>query len=274
MATDRYARTVAIIYADKTLLNEELVKADLAWVYDFYCSEPICESWEKFQLGVRFDKRGLGADDDLLAPWEFWRKKSRKRGEVMSKKNYSLTVVLAFVGGLVGGVVSNQLLLGPPAHAERNATSLKVIQAEEFRVVDKDGRKRAQLMLTDLGSPALTLRDKNELIRIHMQLVPEGFPVLWFRDENGLLKASLTLLPRGDLSLRLGVKESIVQENAAEIFVGKSGGNLALYDGNGKLRTILGSTTFKEQKRGRIIKRPLSSLVLFNEIGDVVLQTP
>jgi len=44
MATDMYGRTVAMIYSDKTLLNEELVNAGLAWVYDFYCSEPICES--------------------------------------------------------------------------------------------------------------------------------------------------------------------------------------------------------------------------------------
>jgi len=192
----------------------------------------------------------------------------------MSKKQYSLIVVLALFGGLVGGVVSSQLLLGQSVHAEKKAKPLKVIEAEEFRVVDKDGRKRAQLMLTDLGFPALILRDKNELIRLHMQLVPRGFPVLWFRDENGLLKASLTLLPGGDVFLTLGVKESIVKENAAEILVGKSGANLSLYDKNGKLRTVLGSTTFKERKRGRIIRRPLSSLVLFNEIGDVVLQTP
>jgi len=44
MSTDRYGRTVAMIFADRTLLNEELVKAGLAWVYEFYCSEPICES--------------------------------------------------------------------------------------------------------------------------------------------------------------------------------------------------------------------------------------
>ena len=46
MATDRYGRTVAMIYADKTLLNEELVKAGLAWVYWQYCHHPICESWK------------------------------------------------------------------------------------------------------------------------------------------------------------------------------------------------------------------------------------
>ncbi len=59
VATDRYGRTVAMIYADKTLLNEELVKAGLAWVYWKYCHHPICESWKNFQLGARFDKRGL-----------------------------------------------------------------------------------------------------------------------------------------------------------------------------------------------------------------------
>ena len=192
----------------------------------------------------------------------------------MSKRQYSLIVVLALFGGLVGGVVSSQLLLGQPAHAEKKAKPLKVIEAEEFRVVDKDGRKRAQLRVTDLGSPALILRDENELIRLQMQLVPKGLPVLWFRDANGLLKASLTLLPSGDVYFTLGAKESIVKENAAEIFVGKSGANLSLYDENGKLRTILGSTTFKEKKRGMIRRRPLSSLVLFNNVGEVVLQTP
>ena len=192
----------------------------------------------------------------------------------MSKKQYSLMVVVAFVGGLMGGVLSSQLLMGQPAHADNKAKAQKIIEAEEFRVVDKDGRKRAQLMLTDLGSPALLLRDENEVIRLHVQLVPKGFPVLWFRDANGLLKASLALLPRGDVLLTLGAKESIVKENAAEIFVGKSGANLSLYDGNGKLRTVLGSTTFRDPKRGMIRRRSLSSLVLFNDIGEVVLLTP
>ncbi len=49
MATDRYGRTVAMIYANKTLLNEELVKAGLAWVYWKYCHHPICESWKNFR---------------------------------------------------------------------------------------------------------------------------------------------------------------------------------------------------------------------------------
>ena len=79
MATDRYGRTIAMIYADRTLLNEELIKAGLAWVSWKYCHHPICESWKNFQLGARFDKRGLWADPERMSPWEFRRKK-RKEG--------------------------------------------------------------------------------------------------------------------------------------------------------------------------------------------------
>ena len=53
MATDRYGRTVAMIYADKTLLNEKLIKAGLAWVYWQYCGHPICETWKGLQIEVR-----------------------------------------------------------------------------------------------------------------------------------------------------------------------------------------------------------------------------
>ena len=79
MATDRYGRTVAMIYADKTLLNEELVKAGLAWVYWKYCHHPICETWKGLQMGARMDKRGLWSDPNRIPPWEFRRKK-RKPG--------------------------------------------------------------------------------------------------------------------------------------------------------------------------------------------------
>lgn len=78
MATDRYGRTVAMIYADKTLLNEELVKAGLAWVYWKYCHELICYAWADYQFAARMDKRGLWSDPNRIPPWEFRRKKRKK----------------------------------------------------------------------------------------------------------------------------------------------------------------------------------------------------
>ncbi len=80
MDTDRYGRTVAMIYADKNLLNEELVKAGLAWVYYQYCHEIICHAWADYQFAARLDKRGLWRDPDPIPPWEFRRKK-RKGGK-------------------------------------------------------------------------------------------------------------------------------------------------------------------------------------------------
>ena len=80
MDTDRYGRTVALVALDKQLLNEELVKTGLAWVYDYDCSEMICETWKSFQLRARLDKLGLWADSNPLPPWEF-RRKERKGGQ-------------------------------------------------------------------------------------------------------------------------------------------------------------------------------------------------
>jgi endonuclease YncB( thermonuclease family) len=75
--TDRYGRTVALVAADERLLNEELVKAGLAWVYDRYCYKSICDSWKNFQLRAKLDKRGLWGDSGEIPPWEYRRQKKR-----------------------------------------------------------------------------------------------------------------------------------------------------------------------------------------------------
>ena len=75
--TDRYGRTVALVAVDERLLNEELVRAGLAWVYDRYCYESICDNWKNFQLRARLDKRGLWGESDEVPPWEFRRRRKR-----------------------------------------------------------------------------------------------------------------------------------------------------------------------------------------------------
>ena len=77
MATDRHGRTVAMVFVEQKLLNEELVKQGLAWVYWKYCHHPICESWKNFQLKARFDKRGVWTDSDPTPPWIY--RKQRKK---------------------------------------------------------------------------------------------------------------------------------------------------------------------------------------------------
>ncbi len=78
MDTDRYGRTVALVAVNKQILNEELLKAGLAWVYYQYCHEIICHAWADYQFAAKLDKRGLWRDPDPIPPWEF-RRKRRKR---------------------------------------------------------------------------------------------------------------------------------------------------------------------------------------------------
>jgi endonuclease YncB( thermonuclease family) len=69
---DRYKRTVAeIILPDDRNLNQELVRAGLAWWYQHYARRELM--LRDLEQEARAAKRGLWADQEALAPWE-WRR--------------------------------------------------------------------------------------------------------------------------------------------------------------------------------------------------------
>ena len=74
---DRYGRTVGIVQIEDVILNKELVKAGLAWVYTRYCDRPICERWRVLEQEAREAKRGLWVDPNPIPPWEFRRQKRK-----------------------------------------------------------------------------------------------------------------------------------------------------------------------------------------------------
>ena len=73
VATDRYGRTVAFVQVEDVLVNEELIKEGLGWVYVRYCKLPLCAEWQGLQLAAQAEKRGLWEDSDYVPPWEFRR---------------------------------------------------------------------------------------------------------------------------------------------------------------------------------------------------------
>jgi len=73
---DKQGRIVAIVAVERQLLNEEIVKAGLGWVYSHSCSWPICETWKALQLRAKLDKRGLWSEPEPTAPWVFRRRKN------------------------------------------------------------------------------------------------------------------------------------------------------------------------------------------------------
>src|SRR4051812_17332243 len=71
---DRYKRTVAeIILPDGRNLNQELVRAGLAWWYTQYAKRDTV--LRDLEQEARDAKRGLWSDSQAVTPWE-WRKGS------------------------------------------------------------------------------------------------------------------------------------------------------------------------------------------------------
>ena len=75
--TDRYGRSVALIYVDGQSLNEALIKNGFAWVYRKYCKETFCEDWLNLEIVARYGKIGLWSEPNSIPPWEFRQGKTK-----------------------------------------------------------------------------------------------------------------------------------------------------------------------------------------------------
>jgi micrococcal nuclease len=74
---DRYGPTVALVTVGDILVNEELVRQGLTWVYNQYCTRPVCAEWKRLEAEAWAARRGLWSVPKPVAPWEF-RRRSRQ----------------------------------------------------------------------------------------------------------------------------------------------------------------------------------------------------
>ena len=73
---DQFGRTLALVYTeDRKSLNEELIRAGLAWVYNQYCTTPGCKEWKELEKRAKRQRLGLWSMPDPIPPWEFRRSK-------------------------------------------------------------------------------------------------------------------------------------------------------------------------------------------------------
>ncbi|WP_457572828.1 thermonuclease family protein [Desulfolithobacter sp.] len=78
IATDRYGRTVAMVFSSGHNVSESLVSNGYAWVYRKYCKEQVCNDWHQYEKFAKDQKKGLWQNPKAMPPWE-WRKNRRKR---------------------------------------------------------------------------------------------------------------------------------------------------------------------------------------------------
>ena len=82
VTTDRYGRTVGLVTVDGKLLDKELVKAGMAWVYRKYCKrKPLCSELLNQEAKARANGTGLWADKDHTPPWDWRKGKKRQKRE-------------------------------------------------------------------------------------------------------------------------------------------------------------------------------------------------
>jgi endonuclease YncB( thermonuclease family) len=78
---DRYGRTVAMVFVDGRDVGLELIKAGLAWAYEYYlprASPGIQAQYSAAETAARVSRTGLWQEMEPQPPWE-WRKLQREQ---------------------------------------------------------------------------------------------------------------------------------------------------------------------------------------------------
>ena len=75
VTTDRYGRTVAIVWSNEGNINEQMVRAGYAWVYRKYCDRDFCADWLQLEDKARSSRIGLWQEPSPIPPWEWRRRK-------------------------------------------------------------------------------------------------------------------------------------------------------------------------------------------------------
>jgi len=98
----------------------------------------------------------------------------------MKKGTLALLLVVSIISGLVGGITSKFIFDGKSAIAQEEIS----IQAQDFRLVSKDGKVKAALSVSpDTGEPFLIINGKDEKYRLMLNLDRDS-PQIILRDDK------------------------------------------------------------------------------------------
>jgi hypothetical protein len=86
-------------------------------------------------------------------------------------------------------------------HAAQNPAPPKVLVAQEFRLVDKDGSTRASMALQQDGSPYISLTDKANNRRISLRIKPDGGSAFAMNDADSKNRILLDTQADGSASV-------------------------------------------------------------------------
>ena len=202
----------------------------------------------------------------------------------MSGKQHIMMLVLALIGGLIGGALSNKVFVNDSVYAE-NRAKRKIIEADEFRVTDENGEVIARFGRRGEALPFLMMGKKNDNHQVELS----AFGLKYSAKER-YTSLSSSGIKFGE-SIRSHENISLLISNIGEYpsfeLMDKKGNSrfimglydnsepfLALKDDILHVRAVLGYTELKNENKNLTKIRNTSSLVLFDEDGFVIWSAP
>jgi hypothetical protein len=164
--------------------------------------------------------------------------KTLGKGEYMKRKQPFTVILIAAFAGFIGGLTSNQIVQRPSAFAEKGFVNQKVVIAEEFQVVNQDGKIVGRFG-TSNDPPDLSSDEK-------------------------ISKASVAQLHLG-------------QETGFQIILSAGeaeGSRIILKDAGNKTRTVIGNMQLYITQTRVTHNRQVSSIVLFDNLGRFLWSAP
>ena len=150
----------------------------------------------------------------------------------MTVKDYLTMLAVAAIAGLIGGAASVYLYVDHSAFAEDSSKRPRVIDAEGFQVVDKEGKPLAHLGLGASGKTTVMLGYEEGKARAVLSVLPDGSAALAIIGPDGK-SASLSWDAGGLMGLMFFDKKSTRRMALATDSEGAP--SLEFYDKNGKV---------------------------------------
>ena len=195
----------------------------------------------------------------------------------MNRKDLRIVVSVALIAGLIGGAVSAILLHAGAVTAQEAPKLHKVIKAEKFVVMSKDGEGYGTLEADQDGvSLYLSYEGGGADTQVVLFATNGGATLIMnngpFDVKSRTAPIVLKLRPNGEAFLSLKGERG---EKQVFLTTGVDGSpSIKLADVKGNGRAVLGSTSLDRPRTGVVEIRPPSSLVLFNEKGNVLWKAP
>jgi len=135
------------------------------------------------------------------------------------KKRFALLLIVSIISGLIGGIASKFIFDEKSAIAQDSQETF--IQAQEFRLVSKDGKILSALAISpDTGEPFMFINGKDGKYRLMLNL-DHGSPQIILRDYKA--------------QTRLVIGSTEITSKARGITEKRPESSLVMFDGEGKL---------------------------------------